>query len=263
MNQLISGLLLFIFIPLALFCQSGIGSTVLLKGKVINLQNGSPIETKFYLIGSDGKKVPVKTSTDGSYSIPLSQSGSYFVASEQWLCVEPVNFDIKVLPNYYEKEINLFFVPFEPGLLIRKAFAFEEHSAELTEEGKASLKQLANLSKNNPKLSFSIVIRTNKSIFKKVTKTVTEGKKKKKVVVTPEEQAYELSRKRAESVRNFLSENKMPERNYSFKFETYSSSGGQQSKTRKTKVKNPKVAPSEFNLQILIDKILKFDLKER
>jgi len=263
MNQLISSLLLIVLVPFCLFSQGGIGSTVLLKGKVINLKNGSPIETKFYLVDGNGKKIQIKTSLDGSYSIPISQSGSYSITSEKWLCVDPIMVNVQVQQNYYEKEQNLYFVPFEPGLSIRKVIAFDKNSAELTAEGKNSLKLLAELSKNNPNLAFNIVIRTNQSIFKKTTKTITEGKKKKKVTITPEQQAQELSERRADAVRQFLTENKMPERIFSFRLETYSSSQAKQTKTSKGKSKTEKPVPPQFNLEILIDKILNFDLEKK
>jgi len=263
MNQLISSLLLIVLVPFCLFSQGGIGSTVLLKGKVINLKNGSPIETKFYLVDGNGKKIQIKTSLDGSYSIPISQSGSYSITSEKWMCVDPIMVNVQVQQNYYEKEQNLYFVPFEPGLSIRKVIAFDENSAELTAEGKNSLKLLAELSKNNPNLAFNIVIRTNQSIFKKTTKTISEGKKKKKVTITPEQQAQELSERRADAVRQFLTENKMPERNFSFRLETYSSSQAKQTKTSKGKSKTEGPLPPQFNLEILIDKILNFDLEKK
>jgi outer membrane protein OmpA-like peptidoglycan-associated protein len=261
MNQLISSLLLIVLVPFCLFSQGGIGSTVLLKGKVINLKNGSPIETKFYLVDGNGKKIQIKTSLDGSYSIPISQSGSYSITSEKWMCVDPIMVNVQVQQNYYEKEQNLYFVPFEPGLSIRKVIAFDENSAELTAEGKNSLKLLAELSKNNPNLAFNIVIRTNQSIFKKTTKTISEGKKK--VTITPEQQAQELGERRAKAIRQFLTENKMPERNFSFRLETYSSSQAKQTKTSKGKSKTEGPVPPQFNLEILIDKILNFDLEKK
>ncbi len=256
-------LFLFILIPLTLLGQGGgINSTVLLKGKIYNYQTRSPLEIKFFLIDENGKKIPVKSSNDGSFHIPLNKFGNYVVFAENWLCIDPVALEIQSQQSYYEKEANLFLVPLEPGVSIRKAVAFEESSYDLTNDGKNALNFLATLSKNNPKLSFIIVIRTNQSLFKKTTHTIVKGKKKTKVLVTPEDQAKAISEKRAETIQNLLTELKVPRRNYSFSFEFYSSIDKTTQSKKAKKQQSPKNAPLQ-NLEILVDKALKLDLDKK
>lgn len=256
-------LFLFILIPFTLLGQgSGIISSVLLKGKVYNFQTRSPLEIKFFLVDENGKKIPVKSSNDGSFHIPINKSGTYVVFAENWLCLDPVAIEIQSQQNYYEKEVNFFLVPFEPGVSIRKAVAFEESSSDLTIDGQNALKFFANLSKNNPKVSYKIIIRTKQDLFKKLTQTIVKGKKKTKVVVTPKDQALALSEKRAETIQNLLTELKVPRRNYSFSFEFYSS----QNKTtpsKKGKKQQSQKEPTLPNLEILVDKTLNLDLDKK
>lgn len=256
--------LLILFYPiLALSQSSGIKTTVLLKGRVVNQKNLSPIETKFYLVAEDGKKIQVKSTSDGSFSIPISIGGNYKIQSDNWLCTDPISISINLGDRYAEKEVTLYFLPFEPGLTLKKIYGFEVPTKHLTTEGKEALSFLNELNKTVPKLFFSIILYINEGYFHSQTKTITEGKKKKKVTVSARQQAEEFANDITLGIKEYLNSIGMPERKYKIHFVLFNE-GTTGTKAKKEKGKETKVLTQvrkTSNLEIKIDSISKTDLE--
>ncbi|MCX7909187.1 MAG: hypothetical protein N2560_06700 [Ignavibacteria bacterium] len=254
-------------IVVAIFCtffafaqNSGTKSTVLLKGRVVNQKTLSPIETKFFLIDNTGKKIPIKSSSDGTFSIPLSNSGKYNIQSDNFFCLDPLSIDIVVRESYSEKEVTLFFLPYEPGLTLKKTHGFDQITKELTPEGKDALTFISELNKNVHKLFFSIYLKIDESYYQPKTKTIQEGKKKKKITISQREQAETFSNELMGLIKSFLNSFNLPERRYKIVVE-YVKNTTQATKTKKGKTKEPEPNYRRFpNLEIKIDSILKTDL---
>ncbi|MGB9851921.1 MAG: hypothetical protein ACPLPX_03540 [Candidatus Kapaibacteriota bacterium] len=241
--------------------NSGIRPTVLLKGRVLNHKTLAPIETKFYLVGEDGKKIQVNSSNDGSFNIPLSVSGNYLIQADNWICVDPSSINIKVASSYSEQDVTLFFLPFESGLVLKKVQGFSEPFAHLTKEGQDALSLACNLNKSNPKLFFQIVIRVEEGQFKEQTKLISEGKKKKKIKITQRQQAEEFAQALISEIKSFLATNKLPERKYSINVEYISGAKGRKISTQKGKEKKqPTSSFGKENLEIKIETVLRTDL---
>lgn len=260
------GALLFLFIvfcsTLALSQSSGIKTTVLLKGRVVNQKNLSPIETKFFLVAEDGKKIQIKSSNDGTFSIPISSSGNYKVSSDNWLCIEPTSILINLGERYTEKEVTLYFLPFEPGLTLKKVYGFDIATKHLTQEGKEALAFLNELNKSVPKLFFSLILYVNESNFHQQTKTITEGKKKRKVIITARQQAEEFGSELSSSIKDFLNSLGMPERKYKIHLEFINDAPvvAKSKKGKGTETK-PQTLRKASNLEIRIDSILKTEIE--
>lgn len=258
MNKYIFALFLFIFLNFSSFAQnSGLKSTVLMKGRVINFKTLAPIETKFFIVSEDGKKIQVKSANDGSFSIPISTSGTYSIQSENWICVDPVNIEISVGQSYSEKEVTIYFIPYESGLILKKVYGFSEFNKGLTDEGKNALSYICKLNKTTPKLYFSIILRVNESFFKDQSTTVKEGKKKKKIVISARQQAERFAQELILEIKEFLATQKLPERKYAINVEYYSESI-KTTKTKKGNISNS--SQRKDNLEIKIETVLKTDL---
>jgi hypothetical protein len=240
--------------------NSGIKSTVLLKGRVVNYKTLSPIETKFYLVNNNGKKLQVKSSSDGSYAIPLNTSGDYRILADNWLCIEPLNINIQVGESYYEKEATIYLIPFEPGLSLRKVVGFDQDTKQLTGEGKELLLYIRDLNKHLPKLSFLIKININEGIYKAERKTILEGKKKKSILVTPRQQAEEAANEISESIKAYLNSLGLPERKYKFSINYINEPIAQSSNKKKPAKSSSKNSPNQ-NLEIIIDAVLNTDIQ--
>lgn len=244
--------------------NSGIKSTVLLKGRVFNYKNSTPLETKFFLVQNDGKKIQVKSSSDGSFFIPISTSGEYLVQSDNWLCIDPLTIDITVGEQYAEKDVVLHFLPFEAGLVLKKVNGFNSNTQELTDAGKEALQYICKLNQFTPKLNFTIKLSIEESQFKTETKVIVEGKKKKKIKISPREKAEEFAKFLIEKINEFLASCKMPQRKFSFQIE-YLNTSGTPSVAKKIKKhpSNKREIQKHYNLEITIGSILKTDIPEK
>lgn len=243
--------------------NSGLKSTVLLKGRVVNQRNFSPIETKFNLISEDGKKIQVKSSSDGVFTIPISNSGNYSIQSDNWLCIDPPIINIHVTEKYSEKEVTLYFLQFEPGITLKKTIGFDLETKHLTKLGKESLDFIYELNKSVPKLFFSIHLHINENYFQPITKTIKEGKKSKKITISARQQAEELANEITPEVIKYLKSIGFPERKYKILVE-YHKEPTVENKSKKSKQKSsaPKTHVTP-NLEIKIDSILKTDLENK
>ncbi len=238
------------------------GNVVLLKGTATDTK-GSPLEITFYLVGEDGKQTRVKSSSDGSFSIPISTSGLYTIVAKNWLPRNIEFISISVGSQYSELTQNLVFEKIAENTLLNKGNYFEKNSTELTNEGKRLLENIVKFSKINPGVSFKILINCNESKFTKITRTEKVGKKTRKITITPEQQARELLEKRAESIKAFFKSRNYPERNYVIEAEPYYpiSSSPTQAKSKQKKAKStPQQATAPKtdapNLSIFIWKIM-------
>ncbi len=264
MKKLFFACCLLIFAFFSSFAQnSGIKSTVLLKGRILNFKTFAPIETRFFLVGEDGKKIQVKSANDGTFTIPISSSGNYSIQSDNWICVEPIKINISVGSNYTEREVTFYFLPLESGLSLKKVVGFKEPSANFTLEGKEALNYICELNKLTPKLFFDIIIRIDETHFKDQTQTIVEGKKKKKIKITSRQQAEEFAKELLTSIKEYLASQKLPERKYSINVEYYRGKAPLSSTKKgkgKEKIGNTPQTRVD-NLEIKIQTIIKTDLE--
>ncbi len=224
----------------------------------------TPIETKFFLVQNDGKKIQVKSSSDGSFFIPLSSSGEYSVQSDNWLCIDPLTINISIGEQYTEQNVALYFLPFEVGLVLKKVKGFDANTQDLTNAGRDALQFICNLNKFTPKLNYTIKLIIELNQFKSETKTILEGKKKKKITITAKEKAEEFSKTLIEKINQLLVSCKMPERKYSYQVdyitEAESPKGSKKSQKNPGNVRDNKL---HHNLEISISGILKTDIQEK
>ncbi len=246
------------------FAQKGQSSVVLLRGKAIEYRTNNPLQINFFLVSSAGKKIPVKSSNDGNFQIPISQSDLYRVVANDWICREPDIIDIKINDNYSEHDLNLLFEPFKENLELGSSLAFLPNQSELQPNGKSLLDEIIFYNKVNPKLFFKISIGTNDSYFKKITKTEKVGKKQRKIIITEQEQAQELASFRIQSIKQYLA-TKLPERNFEIIALPYTNVKVL-SKTTKKKKKSTEqtiLAQAGPNMTIVISKIMNMGTQSR
>ncbi|MCX7879971.1 MAG: hypothetical protein N2517_04855 [Ignavibacteria bacterium] len=244
-----------------LFAQNNsLRATTLLKGKVVERSTNRPLETKFILVDESGKIIKIKTGSDGSFHMPINQAGRYKIFSDDWLALEPEEIEINSTQTYYEKEVVVYILHFKPGQTIKNVIGFGDKPPFLKPEGKKVFTILKELNQYSPKLFFKILLKINESNFTTQTKTIKEGKKNKKIILTPRQQAQELAEKWIEETQNFLNSLKFPKRKYKISVEYLHNPIKSKAIKKKSKEKESFETTPEANLEIIIDSILNLDL---
>lgn len=264
MKKVVIFILVFVLLRGFVFAQKGQGTVILLQGKVLEYRTNEPLQINFFLVSSAGKKIPVKSGSDGSFQIPISQSDSYKILANDWICREPRIIEIAVDDSYSERNINLRFEPFKEDLELGKSFAFLPHQFELQPEGKSLLDEIILYNKVSPKVFFRINIGTDDSYFDKITKIQKVGKKKKKVVITEQQQAQELASFRTQSIKEYLA-NKLPERNYEIVPLEHRNTNlpPKKGKNRKKTTKQTAISPTSPNMIIVVSKTMNLGPQSR
>jgi hypothetical protein len=264
MKKVVLFFLIFGLIAGDVLAQKGQGTVVLVQGKALEYRTNEPLQINFFLVSSSGKKIPVKSGNDGGFQIPISQSDSYRILANDWICREPKMIEITINNSYSERNINLFFEYFKEDLELGKSFAFLPHQFELQPEGKSLLDEIILYNKISPQVFFRINIATDDSYFSKITRTEKIGKKKKKIVITEQQQAQELASSRVQSIRDYLA-NKLPERNYEIVTLEHRNinAPSKQSKDRKSTTKRMAISPTSPNMIIVITKMMNLGPKSR
>lgn len=262
MKKVVLFILIFGLIEGSVLAQKGQGTVVLLQGKALKYRTSEPLQINFFLVSSDGKKIPVKSGNDGSFQMPISQSDSYRILADNWICREPKIIEVKINDSYSERNINLFFEPFAEDLELGKSFAFLPHQFELQPEGKNLLDEIILYNKVSPQIFFRINISTDDSHFSKITKTEKVGKKKKKIIITEDQQAEELASSRVQSIREYLA-NKLPERNYEIITLAHKNINVSSKQSKSKKKTTEQTIPNSPNMVVVITKIMNLGPKSR
>lgn len=264
MKKIVLLILIFGLIGGGVLAQKGQGTVILLQGKALRYRTNEPLQINFFLVSNDGKKIPVRSGNDGSFQMPINQSDSYRVLADDWICLEPKMIEVKINDSYSERNINLFFESFAEDLELGKSFAFLPHQFELQPEGKTLLDEIILYNKVSPKVFFRINIATDDSYFNKITKTEKVGKKKKKIVITEDQQAQELAFSRVQSIKEYLA-NKLPQRNYEIIILPHRNTNvsSRQSGSKKKTTKRTIIPPKNPNMTVIISRLMNLGPKSR
>lgn len=245
---------------LLVFCLSfaQIKTVALLKGFVFDKQSHTPIETEFLFV-SNFNRFLVKSSKDGSFHIPISTSGDFFILSKKYFAVEPKFISISVNNSYSEKEVNLFFEPIQNGLVVAEINGFGVDSKQLTPEAEKILNFIAQMNKLNPGIFYRLEVSSNDVSFKTIVRKEKVGKKVKKVILSATEQANELTSQRIQIIRDFISQLQLPQRNLNYVSLPYSPVKLFSKRTSKIR-KSKEIYPEQEvkNLRILVDRVIDF-----
>ncbi len=165
---------------------------VLIYGKVLNKNTNKPIGAQItYKDISTGKTVGIARSNpaNGEYKITLPYGRKYaFEASAKNFIAISDNIDLTNKADYKEIKRNLYLVPAQKGQIIElHNIFFARASAKLLPESYTELNRLVDIMRNNPKMKIEIRGHTD-----------NRGNPEK---------LMELSKKRANAVRNYLIKN--------------------------------------------------------
>ncbi len=135
---------------------------VLVKGKVLNKKDNTPLEATihYYEMGNEDQEVGSATSNpvNGNYNIIL-QAGkkySFRAAKDNYYAINDF-VDVSQLKNYIEIEKNLYLAPIEIGQTIRlNNIFFDFDKANLKPESYEELDRLVNFLKENKKIEIEI-----------------------------------------------------------------------------------------------------------
>lgn len=172
--------------------------TVLITGKVINKKTNKPMTASitYEPLGKKGNPITLKSDPKtGTYKIILPQGEVYgFYASRDGFYPVSENIDLKSLEKYTEIEKDLYLAPLESGETIRLNNLFFDFSkAEIREQSLPELDRLVKALEQNPAMKIEVSGHTDN--------------------VGAENSNQKLSEKRAESVKKYLTSQKIaPER---------------------------------------------------
>jgi hypothetical protein len=195
----------------------------IISGKITDIDNAKPVGTEILFCDSKGKKINAKSnSLEGTYTQVLNGGEVYNIYFKGYVTQNLFEkLDLSWLDKYKEITQDFSVIKIREGLLIGKSNPFSANEDAVNAEKLAYLKKFKELSGINPGTTIVITISAADSKFKELKKKVEYKDKKNKtktksVKVTPQEQADELIQKRIESLKKYLAELKIPEKNVSF-----------------------------------------------
>ncbi len=188
------------------------GYTVIVQGKVIDVNSGKPVGTQLLFIDEKGKKSSGKSnSIDGTFQQPLNFGSINTVLIKGYLPADNhLTIDLTQKNQYEEMALDIYVKPFEAKTELFNYKFFEPNDSVVI--NKEEFKELKTFLDFNPNIKLNFVISSYDSWFNKSKRRIEKTDKKgkisyKTVSYSTKEQLSDLLDARIVSLRNELKEN--------------------------------------------------------
>ncbi len=248
--------------------QKSNNPVILMQGKIIDSQTGSPIGTGIQFVNSAGKKMQTKSNPgSGAYTQVLNPNEEYIVMFKEYILVdESKTFATPNVSEYHEMSKDFRVRKIESGMELFRFNAFHPNEAKVEGVGIKRMSEIKELLSYNPKVNILITINTGDCSFKPIKKSVPDetSKKKKKtktLTITPDQQMDELANARIASIKDYMRQINIPERMATFELKNTKSAFANvpkkesKKKDKKTKIEAPAVSQSP-NVVVTVGRIL-------